>query len=65
MSLHNTARDNKFGGWRNRYRYSLGVNNRQGDRIESWSVSCAESIYASREKENLKNFQEIGEIEGE
>lgn len=41
------------------------MNNRQGDRIESWSVSCAESIYVSREKENLKNFQEIGEIEGE
>lgn len=39
------------------------MNNRQGDRIESWSVSCAESI--CREKENLKNFQEIGEIEGE
>lgn len=42
VSLHNTARDNKFGGWRNRYRYSLGMNNREGDRMEWWS--CAESV---------------------
>lgn len=33
VSLHNTARDNKFWGWRNRYRfYSSGMNNREGDR---------------------------------
>lgn len=64
VSLHNTARDNKFGGWRNRYRYSLGMNNREGDGMVELRGKCMRfcTYFRANRGKNLNNFQEIREI---